>query len=64
MFWGVQNNRPVTNNINKLEKGNKTISISTIDFSTLYTKLPHNMPFSVLQKLINIRIQIYHYFQN
>lgn len=45
MFWGVQNKRPVTNNINKLEKGNKAISISTIDFSTLYTKLPHNMPF-------------------
>ena len=43
-FSVVQNNKPVTDAINKLSKRNKAKSISTFDFSTLYTylQLPHN----------------------
>ena len=52
-FWVVQSNKPVFTAINKLNKRNKAISISTFDFSTLYTKLPHNQLLKVLHKLID-----------
>ena len=52
-FWVVQNNKPVTDAVNKLNKRNKAKSISTFDFSTLYTKLPHNKLLMVLHHLID-----------
>lgn len=52
-FWVVQNNRPVIDAMMKLNKRNKAKSISTFDFSTLYTKLPHNKLLDVLHKLID-----------
>ena len=53
-FWVVQNNKPITDAINKLNKRNKANSISTFDFSTLCTKLPHNKILMVLHHLINL----------
>ena len=51
-FWVVQNNKPITDAINKLNERNKANSISNFDFSTLYTKLPHNKLLMVLHHLI------------
>ena len=52
-FWVVQNNKLITDAINKLNERNKANSISTFDLSTLYTKLPHNKLLMVLHHLID-----------
>ena len=39
-FWVVQKNRPLIDAMNGLNKRRKTTSVSTFEFSTLYTKLP------------------------
>ena len=52
-FWVVQNNKPVIDAMTKLNARNKARSISTFDFSTLYTKLPHDKLLDVLNKLID-----------
>ena len=51
--WVVQNNKPVTDAMNGLNKRRKAASVSTFDFSTLYTKLPHNKLLIVLNSLID-----------
>ena len=53
MFWVVQNNKLVINAINGLNKRRKATSVSTFDFSTLYTKLPYNTLLMVLNSLID-----------
>ena len=50
-FWTVLNNEPVINQINKLNERNKAETITTFDFSTLYTKIPHNKLVKVLNEL-------------
>ena len=52
-FWVIQSNKPVTKALNKLNTRNRAKYISTFDFSTLYTKLPHNKLESVLHHLID-----------
>ena len=52
-FWVVENNKPVINAMNNLNKRKKANSVSTFDFSTLYTKLPHDKLLMVLHKLID-----------
>ena len=52
-FWVVQNNKPVIDAMNGLNKRRKATSVSTFDFSTLYTKLPHNKLLMVLNSLID-----------
>ena len=52
-FWVVQNNKPVINAMNGLNKRMKATSVSTFDFSTLYTKSPHNKLLMVLNSLID-----------
>ena len=52
-FWVVQNNKPLAQSIDKLNKRNKARSITTFDFSTLYTKIPHSKLVSVLHSLID-----------
>ena len=52
-FWVVQKNKPVIDAMNGLSKRRKTTSVSTFDFSTLYTKLPHNKLLMVLHSLID-----------
>ena len=52
-FWVIQNNKPVTKTIKKLNRRHKALSISTFDFSTLYTKIPHKKLVNVLHSLID-----------
>ena len=52
-FWVVQNNKPVTDAMNGLNNQRKATSVSTIDFSTFHTKLPHNKLLMVLNSLID-----------
>lgn len=52
-FWPIQNNQIVIDAINKTNSRNKAMSLSTFDFSTLYTKIPHQKFKSVMGKLIN-----------
>ena len=49
----VQNSKPVLEKLNELNRYNKAKSISTFDFSTLYTKLPHDNLIEVLHLLID-----------
>ena len=60
----MQNNKPITDAINKLNERNKANSISTFYFSTLYTKLPHNKLLMVLHHLnvfflMEVRINLF-----
>ena len=52
-FWCIQNNRPVKEAIFKINTRNNTKSITTFDFSTLYTKIPHDKLIFVLNNLID-----------
>ena len=52
-FWVVQNNKPVIDAMNGLIKRRKATSVSTFDFPTLYTKLPHDKLLMVLNSLID-----------
>ena len=52
-FWVVQNNKPVIDAMNGLNKRRKATSVLTFDFSTLYTKLPHNKLLMVLNSFID-----------
>ena len=52
-FWVILNNRPVINTIAKINKRNSAKSLSTFDFSTLYTKIPHNKLLEVLNNIID-----------
>ena len=56
-FWVVQNNKPVIDAMNGLNKRRKATSVSTFDFSTLYTKLPHNKLLMILNSLIDSRFE-------
>ena len=53
-FWVVQNNKPVIDAMNGLNKRSKATSVSTFDVSALYTKLPHNKLLMVLNSLIDL----------
>ena len=53
IFWVVQNNKPVIDAMNGLNKCRKATSVSTFDFSTFYIKLPHNKILMVLNSLID-----------
>ena len=52
-FWVVQNNKPVLDTIKSLNKRKKARSISTFDFSTLYTKLPHKKLLDIMHHHID-----------
>ena len=52
-FWVVENSFPVVEKLNKINKRNNAKSISTFDFSTLYTKLPHKLLIEVLDNIID-----------
>ena len=51
-FWVVQNSFPIIEKLDKLNKNGNAKNISTFDFSTLYTTLPHNLLIEVLNNLI------------
>ena len=50
-FWTVLNNEPVIREIDKLNKRSKAETITTFDFSTLYTKITHDKLLKVLNEL-------------
>ena len=50
-FWVIQNNAPVIKSIKRINKRKGAQSISTFDFSTLYTKIPHDQLEDVLFQL-------------
>ena len=52
-FWVVQNNKPLIDATIGLNKQKKATSVSTFDFSTLYTKPPHNKFLMVRNSLID-----------
>ena len=50
-FWVIQNKDPVIKTLKKLNERNQAKSISTYDFSTLYTKIPHTKLKHVLHEI-------------
>ena len=52
-FWVVQNSFPVLDKLNRINCKMKAKSISTFDFSTLYTKIPHDLLIEVLNDIID-----------
>ena len=53
-FWTIQNNYPVISSINKLNKYKAAKSMSTTDFATLYTKIPHDKLLYVLNEITDV----------
>ena len=49
MFWSIKNSGEVLNKLKS--RGFRATSLSTYDFSTLYTTLPHDL---IKEKLINL----------
>ena len=47
-FWVVQNSFPIGTKLNKIDVKKKSKSISTFDFSTLYTAILHKLLLKVL----------------
>ena len=52
-FWVINNSKPLIDKLNVINTKKKTKEISTFDFTTLYTKLPHNDLLRVLYSLID-----------
>ena len=52
-FWILQNTEPVLNSIKRINRKKGAKSISTYDFTTLYTNLPHDKLIKALHKLID-----------
>ena len=52
-FWVALNNQPVIKTLNKINKHQRAHSVTTFDFSTLYTKIPHDKLLYVLNNLID-----------
>ena len=52
-FWVVENSTPVLNKINRTNSKTNAKSISTFDFTTLYTKIPHQSLIDILFKVID-----------
>ena len=52
-FWVLQNSNPIMHSLNTINKKKNAKSISTFDFSTLYTKLPHDKLVKELSEVID-----------
>ena len=52
-FWVIENNIPVLDCLKKLSSRHKARSINTFDFSTLYTKIPHDKLIYVMNELVD-----------
>ena len=52
-FWVVENSFSIGTKLNKINSKKKTKSISTFDFTTLYTTISHNLLVKVLYEVIN-----------
>ena len=52
-FWVIQNNKPVVERINKINSKKGALSVRTFDFSTLYTKIPHDLLKNALCEIVD-----------
>ena len=52
-FWVIESNKPVIDCLKRLSSRKKAKSLSTFDFSTLYTKIPHDKLLLVLNELVD-----------
>ena len=52
-FWVIQNSKKLIDRLKQINSKHRARSISTFDFSTLYTKLPHKDLIKVLKELID-----------
>ena len=52
-FWPVQSSESVIDIINILNARNRAISVSTFEFSTLYTNIPHHKLKSLMRDFFN-----------
>ena len=52
-FWIIQNNKPVVDRIKKISAKKGAVSVRTFDFSTLYTKIPHNLLKEALFEIVD-----------
>lgn len=52
-FWVIQDNKPVLDTMKHVNRYRKARTIETFDFSTLYTKIPHDKLTDVLCKLVD-----------
>ena len=52
-FWVLQNSNPVLEAVKRINKRHNAKSISTFDFSTLYTKIPHQKLIKELSEIID-----------
>ena len=51
-FWVIQNSQPVLNNIEKINTKKNAKTISSFDFSTLYTNIPHSKLLEELSAIV------------
>ena len=56
-FWVIENSAPLIDKISKINESKKAKDISTYDFSTLYTKLPHQDLVNNLNKIVDFAFQ-------
>ena len=56
-FWVIQNNKPVVERINKISSKKGALSVRTFDFSTLYTKIPHDLLKNALFEIVDFVFQ-------
>ena len=52
-FWCVDSNAEITETFDRISHKNNAKSISTFDFSTLYTKIPHDKLIEVLSSIVD-----------
>ena len=52
-FWVIENSKPVIEKLKKINSQNGAKDISTYDFSTLYTKLPHTDLINNLSEIVD-----------
>ena len=51
-FWVIQNSQPVLSTLNKINTKNNAKTLSSFDFSTLYTNIPHTKLFNELSEIL------------
>ena len=56
-FWVIENSDPVIEKLTRLNKTKRARNISTYDFSTLYTKLPHDELIANLNEIVDFAFQ-------
>ena len=57
-FWTIHNSYPLISSINKLSKRKAAKIMSTFEFSTLYTKIPHDKLLYVLNEITDFAFNV------